>query len=243
MFCLWESVTTVDTELSTSHIAGSLGEEVDGSAGEILGLTHATLGNLGSPGLVEVRTGSNDLAGHGSDHVARGDAVNTDLLGSPLDSEGSSHVADGSLGDVVRSLGLRNVDDSTGHGTDENDGALGIVGHSVLSNSLGPEVGASDVDIEDSLEAVMRIVLSGDVLRETSGGDELVDLAVGGNDSCNALVHGLGLGNIASVGSDQGNAGMQQLATSFAARKTIAQESKPTESHWGSPSCTAQSKP
>lgn len=57
-------------------------------------------------------------------HVTRRDAVHSDVLLSPLDCQRRSHVADGSLGSVVRSLRLRDVCEETGNARET--GARGV---------------------------------------------------------------------------------------------------------------------
>lgn len=101
---LGDSVTAVNADVRAGDVAtGARQQEGDGSH-EVLGLTHLALGNEGSPLLLEVGVLVEDLLGQGGKHVARGDAVDADAGGSPLDGEGGGKVADTSLGSVVRTM-------------------------------------------------------------------------------------------------------------------------------------------
>lgn len=69
-----------------------------------------------------------------SKHVARRDAVNSNVGMSPFDGERCGKVSNTSLGSVVRSLGLRDVDNGTGHATDHDNASWGLSLHQVAGN-------------------------------------------------------------------------------------------------------------
>lgn len=61
--CLGHSVTTIDANISTRHIAAGIGEQEGHRAHEVLRLSHLALGNERSPLLLEVGVLVEDLLG------------------------------------------------------------------------------------------------------------------------------------------------------------------------------------
>jgi hypothetical protein len=76
----------------------------------------------------------------------------------------------------------------------------------VASDGGCEEVGAVDVDSPELAHAVDGVVDGLEVLGETGGCDEVVDLAVSCNDLGDASLDGLGVGDVGVVGGDIGNA-------------------------------------
>lgn len=206
MHRLGDSVATVDTDISTSDVLAGVGEEEGDGAHQILGLAHLALRNQGRPLAVQVWVLVQDLLGEGREHVAGGDAVDADAGVGPLDGERGSQVADAGLGCVVGGLGLGDVDDGAGHAADHDHAARALTRHEVAGDRGGEEVGAIDVDGPELAHALDGVVDGLEVLGEAGRGDEVVDLAVGGDDLGDAGFDGLGVRDIGVVGCDFGDA-------------------------------------
>ena len=140
-----------------------------------------------------------------SEHIARANAVDTDTMTSPLHSERSSKVAHGSLRGIVRSLRLGNINDSAGHGADHNDATGRLPLHKVLSNIDGEEVCAVDIDAPQLLHTVEGVVDGLEVLGEAGRRDQVIDLAVLGQDFGHGIAHGVGVGDVSVMGGDIGH--------------------------------------
>lgn len=128
-------MTTVDTDITASHEAAGIAEEVDRDSAVVLRLgqttKHVLLGPLGAAlGILDEQ-----LLNHGGDNVARGDGVDSNAILTPLSSEVTGELENSSLGGVVR-------------GADETLGRVGLVsaschGGEILEASGGaasPEV-------------------------------------------------------------------------------------------------------
>lgn len=61
------------------------------------------------------------------------------------------------LGCIIRCLRLGHVDDTSGHGANEDKTTGRVAPHHVLRSLDGEEVGAVDVDAPKLLDAVVRI--------------------------------------------------------------------------------------
>lgn len=135
----------------------------------------------------------------GSQHIAGTDAVDADIVAGPLDGERGSKMAHGSLGSVVRRLGLGHVDNGAGHAADHDNAAGSLALHQVLGDAGGEEVCAVDVDTPELLHAVERVRDGVEVLREAGRGDEIVDFAVLGKHFRDGGVDGVGARNVGIV--------------------------------------------
>lgn len=140
-----------------------------------------------------------------SEHIARANAVNTDIMTGPLHSERSSKVAYSSLRGVVRSLGLGNINDSAGHGADHDDAPGRLPLHQVLSNINGEKVCAVDIDTPQLLHTVEGVVDGLEVLGEAGRRDQVIDLAVLGQDFGHRIAHRVGVSDVGIMGGDLGH--------------------------------------
>lgn len=205
---LGDSIATVDTEIGAGHVLAGVGQEEGDGAHEVLGLAHLALGDERGPLLAQVRVLVEDLLRQGGEHVAGGEAVDADTGVRPLDGERGGEVADTGLGGVVGGLGLGHVDDGTGHAADQDHAAVALALHEVAGDGRGEEVGTVDVDGPELAQAVDGVVDGLEVLGEAGRGDEVVDLAVGGDHLSDARLHGLGVRDVGVVCSDLGDAGV-----------------------------------
>lgn len=90
----YKSVTTVNTEISTSRERTRVGRKVDDGTLEILGFTDSTHRGQVDPGVSELGIPVEDDSGQGSRHVSGGNDVDTDVLRRPFDRERGSQVSD-----------------------------------------------------------------------------------------------------------------------------------------------------
>lgn len=139
-----------------------------------------------------------------SHHVSGADTVHPDIIRRPLDGKRRRQVPNSSLSSIIRRLGLRHVDHSAGHGTDHHDATGGLAFDQMTSNAGSEQVASINIDGPALLHALRRVVDGIEVLGETRGGDEVVDVAVLGNDVLDGLVDRFGAANIGVVGGDPG---------------------------------------
>ena len=95
--------------------------------------------------------------------LTRGDTVNTDIKFSPLSSERLAELDDTGLGCIVARLLLRIIDNGSGHGGNQDDGAWLAGSNCSTTNSLRHHEGASQVDIDQTAPHLEIISLGGDV--------------------------------------------------------------------------------
>lgn len=137
-------VATVNDDIGTGCVGAGIGDEVDVSALELLGVTVAVHGDHAPPQVLgrlvdEVReTGVN---------VARGDAVDTGKV-APLVGERAGHVDAASLGHVVGGLLLGVVGDVAGHGGGDDERAVALL-LEVRADGLGAVGSAVEVDLDN----------------------------------------------------------------------------------------------
>ena len=81
----------------------------------------------------------------------------------PLGGEGLGELNNTGLGGVVTRLLLRVVDDSAGHRGDVDDGTASLGLDHGLTDGLGNDEGAGDVDVDETTEHVVVIDLGLDV--------------------------------------------------------------------------------
>lgn len=101
-------------------------------------------------------------------------------------------------------LGLRHVDDGAAHAANEDHAALCLALHEVAGDGGGEEVGAVDVDGEQLAHAVDGVVGGVVVLGEARGRDQVVDLAVLGEDVGDAGADRVRVRHVGVVGGDLG---------------------------------------
>lgn len=147
----------------------------------------------------------------------------------PLDSQRGGQVADTSLGGIVGTvellafqfllwvfcflkgnlrLGLRDVDNGARHAANHDHAAVALALHEVAGDRGGKQVCAVDVDGPQLAHAVDGVVDGLEVLGEAGRGDEVVDLAVGGEDLGDATVDRVGVGDVGVVGRHLRDAGV-----------------------------------
>lgn len=112
-----------------------------------------------------------------------------------------------SLGRVVRSLRLRNVDNGARHATNHYNAARSVALHQVLGNTGREQVGTIHDDTPQLLHTVVGVRDGIEVLREASRGDQAVDSTVLVNDLLERCVDGIRVGNVGVVRSDLGHSG------------------------------------
>lgn len=105
--------------------------------------------------LVQVHTG------HTSSDVARRDAVDSNVVRSPLGSQVTCHLENGRLGGVVCNPVVVSVDNRSGHRGNEDDGAVNVrlLVH-LASSGSGCQEDTSGVDVKDLLEGLDGVVES-----------------------------------------------------------------------------------
>lgn len=109
---------------------------------------------------------------------------------------------------IIHGLRLRlgHVDDRARHAADHDDAAGALTLHQMTSDRGSEKVGAVDIDGPELAHTLDGVVDGLKVLSETSRCDEVVDLAVGGENLGDAGVDGLGVGDVSVVGGNLGDA-------------------------------------
>lgn len=79
---------------------------------------------------------------------------------------------------------LGDVYDGTGHASNEDNASRALALHQVTSNGGSKEVGTVNVNGPKLANTVNGVFDGLEILGETSGGDEIVDLAVSLDDLC-----------------------------------------------------------
>lgn len=93
-----------------------------------------------------------------------------------------------SLSSIVRRLWLRHIDNSTRHASNKDHCSWRLTFHQVFCNTNGKEVCSIHVDAPELADTVDWVVDSWEVLGETGGCDEVVNLAMLRDDLCDASV-------------------------------------------------------
>lgn len=197
---------SIDSKIRTGDITTGIAQQVHDRALQVFGRAHFADGDQRRPGLVEFRVVVEDLAGQRRQHVPGGDAVDADVGVRPFDGQTGGEVADGGLGRVVWRLGLRHVDDGAGHAADHDDAAVGDAAslHQVAGHACREEVCPVDIDAPEFLDPVVRVRLGGEVLGEARRRDEVVDLAVLGDDLVDAVRYTVRVRDVGIVGRHLG---------------------------------------
>lgn len=110
-----------------------------------------------------------------------------------------------SLGGIVWSLRLGNVDNCTRHAANHDHAAGRLALHQVLGDFAGPQIGTVHVDAPEFLNAVVWVFDRVEVFGEAGGGYEVVDFAVCCEDLVHGRVDGFGFGDVAVVSGDFGD--------------------------------------
>lgn len=94
-------MTTIHTEVTASHEAASIANEEDCCTTIFLRPGETTKHILLGPLLATLRELNEQLLDHSCDNVARGDSVNTDIIGSPFGGEVASELENSGLASIV----------------------------------------------------------------------------------------------------------------------------------------------
>jgi hypothetical protein len=156
-----DGVTAVDEAVVAGHETRAVGGEVNSQVVQVIDGTETLLRSLVDPDALLGVEGGNAV--QGGVHVARADGVHADLVTGPLGGEGLGELDDTSLGRVVTRLLLWVVDDGSGHRGDIDDRAASLRLDHLLTDSLGDEEGAGDVDVDETAELVVVVRLGLDI--------------------------------------------------------------------------------
>ena len=162
---LTAGVATVDEDIGTSGVGASVTAEVDVGALELLSITVATHGNHALPQVLGILV--NEVGETGVD-VAGRDAVHASEA-APLVCEGLGHVNAASLGDVVRGLFLRVVDDVAGHGSGDDERSVTLL-LELGTDGLSTVGGAVKVNVDDLVPLLGSTVDNAGISSRTSAG-------------------------------------------------------------------------
>lgn len=128
----------------------------------------------------------------------------------PFDRHAGSQMSDRRFGGIIRSLGLRNVDNAAGHAANKDHrSVLRAPFHQVLSYTRREQVGAVDVDCPDLPHALVGVCFGRKVLGEAGRRDQVINLAMSLDDACQCLVDAIRVGDITPVSGNLGRAGIR----------------------------------
>lgn len=94
-------MTTINTQVTTSHEAGSITEQEDGGTAVLFRTGETTEHVLLGPLVATVGEVDEELLDHGGDNVAGGDGVDADVVLAPLGGEVATELDDSGLACVV----------------------------------------------------------------------------------------------------------------------------------------------
>ncbi|KAH3670410.1 hypothetical protein OGAPHI_000925 [Ogataea philodendri] len=194
--------STINSNVGSCSVGrGRVGEQVKHGTCELLWLGKTAHWDARQPSLVHAIITVNDVLGEWCKDVTWGESVNSDVVLGPLSSQGFHHVDDTSLGHVVGDLWLWVVDDFSGHGADHDHGtALNVVLDERLGKGLGHKQGAQQVDLDESLGVLGRVLVRREVLAVAGGVDKvervLAEVCV---DLGKHLVHVVCVADVADV--------------------------------------------
>ena len=181
-----QAVTTITLDLAASHEGAGIRRQVHRKTVQLIHVTQPVLWGQAGPDLLLRIECWNTV--ESSVHVTGGDGVNTDVVLGPLSSQRATEVNDTGLGGVVARLLLWVVDDRTRHAGNEDD-ASGLLGSNHgLGDSLSHEERTSQVDVNETTEHGVVILLGLDVgVGNTGRVDENVGCAKGVDNSVDSL--------------------------------------------------------
>lgn len=182
---------TVNNNGGSGHVIGSVGEDVDGSVGNVLGLA-PSLGGDQRQSLLSHVSGQKSVDTLGSSNGTGGNAVGSDTQRSELDGKGVGQSVDSGLGG--RHVGLEGDSVVVEGGRDEENGSLVL--SELGETGLDGVVGSEQIDGDDRLEGVGRQVV--EVGEEVSSGtaNDKVDSAELGNSSLSSSNQRLDLSHV-----------------------------------------------
>lgn len=107
----------------------------------------------------------------------------------PLHCERCGKMANYSLGRVIRRLGLRNIDDGAGHPANDHYAPQRFSLHQVLCDAGGEEVCPIHNDTPQLLRAGVRIGNNAEILGKSGASNQVVHLALLGNDVGDGVIN------------------------------------------------------
>jgi hypothetical protein len=156
-----KSITAINKHIRASHETTRITSEENRKTVQIINSTQAFLGSQTNPDLLLGIKGWNAVQSRV--HIARADRVHTNVVFGPFSGQGFAELNNTGFGGVVAGLLLGIVDNATGHGSNEDDGAgLASRDHG-LGDGLRHQERASQIDVDETTEHAMVIVLSLDV--------------------------------------------------------------------------------
>lgn len=164
---LQDGVAAVDGDVGAGHEAGGVGGEEDTEAVEVVDGAEAGLGRQRAPDLLLGLEGGHAVQGRV--HVARGDAVDADVVLGPLGGERLAELDHAGLGRVVARLLLRVVDDAAAHRRHEDDAAGLLRRHHGAADGLAHEERAREVDVDEASEHLRSVKVSTGVTLDYEG--------------------------------------------------------------------------
>jgi hypothetical protein len=156
-----KSITAVNSHISASHETTRITRKENRKTIQIINSTQTLLGSQTNPDLLLGIEGWDPVQSRV--HVAGADRVHTYVVFGPFSGQGFAELYDAGFGGVVARLLLGVVHDAAGHGSNEDDGAgLASCDHG-LADGLRHQERASQVDVDETAEHAMVIILSLDV--------------------------------------------------------------------------------
>lgn len=154
---LCDGVTSINAEICSGYVSRSIWEQKGNWSHQVFWLSHLTLWNEGDPLVLQIWVVIENLLGsevwnistapctlrwvvlevvdlQSCEHVTWWDAVDSDASVGPFNCQTWRQMANGCLGCVVRCLWLGDVDNCTGHATDEDNASWGFAFHEVFGN-------------------------------------------------------------------------------------------------------------
>lgn len=171
----------IDDEDVAVDVVGGAGGEEDGGAGDVFGLAPAGGGNA-----LEDLAGTLGIIAQGLSvvgiHIAGGDGVDVDALGSPLIGEGFGELADAAFGCGVRRHGDSALKGEEGGDVDD---LTGPAGEHVTACVLGEAEDTGEIDVDEGLPVFFGVVDG----RRAANGAGVVDKDVNGAEVLDGVFH------------------------------------------------------
>lgn len=188
------SISSIKLQILASHVAAGITDKVDVRTLEFLGVSVAAHGDHRQPQVL-------NILGHKVREtrvdIPRRDAVHPGKV-TPFVGQRAGHVNCPSLGNVVRSLFLGEVDDVTRHAGGNDEAALSTL-LEVRAHGLGTVEGASQVGVHHGNPVLDGAVKNAAVGGLPGVGNEGIDLAKLGNDVLHQLGYALPAGHVTLV--------------------------------------------
>lgn len=135
-------------------------------------------------------------------HIARANAVHTDSRMCPFHCQASREMPDSCFCCIVWRLGLRNVDNGSGHGANHDNTSRRFSLHQVPCHTGGEQIRPINVDSPKLLHTIVWICNGIKVLREACRCHQVVNLAVILDDLGNHGVDRVGIRDVSIMCCD-----------------------------------------